>query len=249
MPAQRMHADEIDVDIALAGRLVAGQFPRWAGLPPASVPSAGSDNALYRRGADKAVRLPGIHWAVADVAKEHRWLPRLGPLLPLPIPVSLGKGKPAHGCPWHWSVYRWLDGQNLTVDSITDAVTPATGRAQFVAALHRLDRTRGPAGRSRNDSARAGRRDPRCDSRLARNHRHRRVTAAWSAALRTPAWQPPPVWIHGDLAPGNLLCVIATQRRHRLRSYGAGRSGVRLDRRLESPAHHLARCVLLHPVG
>lgn len=51
------------------------------------------------------------------------------------------EGKPAHGCPWHWSVYRWLDGQNLTVDSITDAVTPATELAQFVAAPHRVDRT------------------------------------------------------------------------------------------------------------
>jgi hypothetical protein len=28
-----MHADEIETDAALAARLIARQFPRWAGLP------------------------------------------------------------------------------------------------------------------------------------------------------------------------------------------------------------------------
>ena len=31
------------------------------------------------------------------------------------------------------------------------------------------------------------------------------VTTAWDAALQAPAWDGPPVWIHGDLLPGNLL--------------------------------------------
>jgi aminoglycoside phosphotransferase (APT) family kinase protein len=29
--------------------------------------------------------------------------------------------------------------------------------------------------------------------------------AAWEAALNTPAWKGPPVWLHGDLQSGNLL--------------------------------------------
>ena len=31
------------------------------------------------------------------------------------------------------------------------------------------------------------------------------VTAAWEAALQAPVWDGLPVWIHGDLHPGNLL--------------------------------------------
>ncbi len=31
------------------------------------------------------------------------------------------------------------------------------------------------------------------------------VTAAWDAALQAPAWDGPPVWIHGDLQSLNLL--------------------------------------------
>lgn len=33
------------------------------------------------------------------------------------------------------------------------------------------------------------------------------VTAVWEAALAAPAWDGPPVWIHGDPAPGNLLAI------------------------------------------
>ena len=31
------------------------------------------------------------------------------------------------------------------------------------------------------------------------------VTAAWESALRSPEWEHPPVWIHGDLDSRNLL--------------------------------------------
>ena len=110
MPTDKMHADEVDTDASLVGRLLAAQFPQWADLLIEPVPSAGTDNALYRLGDDLAVRLPRIHWAVKDVHKEQLWLPRLAPLLPVAIPEPLGKGEPAEGYPWHWSVYRWLDG-------------------------------------------------------------------------------------------------------------------------------------------
>ena len=48
MSAGKMHADEVDTDVALVRRLLAAQFPQWADLPLAPVPSAGTDNAIYR---------------------------------------------------------------------------------------------------------------------------------------------------------------------------------------------------------
>ena len=56
----KMHADEFDIGVDLVRRLLAAQFPAWAELPLAPVLSAGTDNALYRLGADMAVRLPRI---------------------------------------------------------------------------------------------------------------------------------------------------------------------------------------------
>lgn len=108
-----MTADKIHVDTQLAGRLVAAQFPRWAGLPVEPVDSAGTDNTLYRLGDHLLLRLPRLQRPVAQVAKEQRWLPRLAPLLPLPIPVPLAQGLPGAGHPWPWSIYPWLDGPGV----------------------------------------------------------------------------------------------------------------------------------------
>jgi aminoglycoside phosphotransferase (APT) family kinase protein len=47
---------------------------------------------MYRLGADMAVRLPRRAGAVTPMAKEHEWLPRLAPHLPLPVPLVRAKG-------------------------------------------------------------------------------------------------------------------------------------------------------------
>jgi hypothetical protein len=40
MPNQKMNPDEIDVGTPVVGRLIAEQFPHWAGLPITEVSSA-----------------------------------------------------------------------------------------------------------------------------------------------------------------------------------------------------------------
>ena len=205
MATGTMHADEVHTDVALVGRLLAAQFPRWADLPIRPVTSAGTDNALYRLGDDLVVRLPRIHWAVESVDKEHRWLPWLAPLLPVALPVPLGKGTPAEGYPWHWSVYRWLDGENPTVDHIADPRLLARGLAEFVAALQRIAPTDGPP-----TGQTLAMKDPQVRTAIEALRSMvdtDAVTAAWEAALQIPEWSGPPVWVHGDLAPGNVLLV------------------------------------------
>ena len=172
--------------------------------------SAGTDNAIYRLGDDMAVRLPRIHWATGQVEKEHEWLPRLAPLLPLAIPVPLAKGMPGEGYPWHWSVYRWLEGENATIERIADPRQAATDLAQFIAALQRIDPTGGPPPGAHNSfrGVPLAMRDAPTRAAIAALRGTLdtdAVTAAWEAALRAPAWRGPPVWIHGDLQSGNLL--------------------------------------------
>jgi aminoglycoside phosphotransferase (APT) family kinase protein len=210
MPAEKMHADEVDTDVSLVGRLLAAQFPQWADLPIEPVHSAGTDNAIYRLGDDMAVRLPRIQWATGQVDKEHRWLPRLAPLLPLAIPVLLAKGRPGEGYPWHWSVCRWLAGENATIEHIADPRQAATELAQFIAALQRIDPTGGPPPGAHNSfrGVPLAWRDPQTRAAIATLHGTLdadAATAVWEAALHAPAWPGPPVWIHGDLQSGNLL--------------------------------------------
>jgi aminoglycoside phosphotransferase (APT) family kinase protein len=212
MTSENMHLDEVATDASLVRRLLVVQFPRWADLPIEPVSSAGTDNALYRLGDDMAVRLPRIEWATWQVDKEHTWLPRLAPHLPLAVPVPLAKGSPGEGYPWHWSIYPWLAGQDVTIGRLADPRQAATDLARFIAALWRIDPSGGPHPGEHN----FGRGVP-----LAARDSHTReairalqgmldadaVTAVWDASLQAPAWQGPPVWIHGDLSAGNLLAV------------------------------------------
>ncbi len=205
-----MHAGEVATDVGLVRRLLAGQFPRWADLPIAPVPSAGTDNALYRLGDDLVVRMPRIAWATGQIDKERRWLPLLAPHLPLVIPTQVAVGEPAEGFPWGWSVYRWLDGVNATLDRLTDPDEAARDLARFIHALQAVDATGGP----RPEPGTFGRGVPLATRDAGTREAiaacaglidTRAATAAWQAALAAPAWQGAPVWLHGDLQSGNLL--------------------------------------------
>jgi aminoglycoside phosphotransferase (APT) family kinase protein len=208
MPTERMHADEVDVDASLVCRLLAAQFPRWAGLPLQRVRSGGTDNAMFRLGGDLVVRLPLLPAAVAQVDKEQRWLARLAPRLPLAVPIPEARGVPGEGYPWPWSVYRWLDGEEATADLDGRGAAVALGR--FLAALQAVDPTDGPRAGPHN-GFRGGplaRRDAATRAAIAALHDvvdPAAATAVWDAAREAPVWAGPPLWIHGDLIPGNLL--------------------------------------------
>jgi len=173
-----MHRDAITAE--LVARLVAEQFPRWAGLPVVPVPESGWDNRTFRLGDGLIARLPTAECYVAAVAKEHTWLPRLAPRLPLPIPVPIALGSPGAGYPWPWSVRRWLDGRPAAADRIADPVAFARDLARFLVALSGVDAAGGPAAgahsfhpavRSRCTTRRPARRSPRSARRSIRRRR------------------------------------------------------------------------------
>lgn len=212
MTAGKMHVDEVDTDASLVRRLLVAQFPQWADLPIAPVPSAGTDNALYRLGDDLAVRLPRIEGATWQVAKEHEWLPRLAPHLPLAVPVPLARGGPGEGYPWHWSITPWLAGETVTIERLADPRQAAADLARFIATLQRIDPAGGPPPGEHNvgRGVPLAQRDSRTREAIRALHGMldtEVVAAAWDAALQAAVWHRPPVWIHGDLSSGNLLAV------------------------------------------
>ncbi|MET0233505.1 MAG: aminoglycoside phosphotransferase family protein [Kibdelosporangium sp.] len=200
------------VNATLAGRLLAAQFPQWGHLAVAPVQPAGTDNAIFRLGPEMTVRFPRAEPAACHVAKEQRWLAELAPMLPLDIPVPLAQGEPGEGYPWRWSVHRWLDGAPATPGRIADLADAARRLGDFVAALQRIDPVGGPSW---------GRHNGFRGQPLAMRDAETResivalsgsidadlAATAWTAALRTPAWTGPGVWLHGDLHPGNVLAA------------------------------------------
>jgi aminoglycoside phosphotransferase (APT) family kinase protein len=202
-----MHDDELDIDVALARRLLSSQFPDWASLPLAPVLPAGTDHAIFRLGDDMTVRLPRRQGIEAQADLEREWLPRLAPQLPLAIPVPLAVGVPDGGYPFRWAVNSWLPGEPAGRERLRDPCETATDLARFVAALQRIDSTGAPT---------AGRGEP-----LATRERQTRwwlatldgvvdtaaVIAVWEQALAAPSWDGPPLWVHGDLDSRNLLAL------------------------------------------
>ncbi len=99
---------EAEITAEVVRCLLAEQVPTLAGLPVTPVEVDGWDNTTFRVGSEHLVRLPSDDGYVPAVDKEHRWLPHLGPALPLPIPtpvsravraaVSPGLGRSTVGC-------------------------------------------------------------------------------------------------------------------------------------------------------
>ncbi|MEV0121419.1 phosphotransferase [Streptomyces sp. NPDC050703] len=206
MAEQQMHADEAATDETLVRRLVAAQFPAWAGLPVRRVDTAGTANAMYRLGADMVVRLPRLASSAEDVEAELRWLPRLAAALPVAVPEPLGKGGPGEGYPFAWSVFRWLAGSTPEVGvPLAGPALFAEDVARFLTALREVDPAGAPAAYRSEPLARRDARTREVIARLRGTVDEGAATAVWDAALRAPAWGRAPVWTHGDLQPGNVL--------------------------------------------
>ncbi|WP_408022569.1 aminoglycoside phosphotransferase family protein [Streptacidiphilus albus] len=209
MSAVQMHAGMHPIDDGLVRRLIADQFPRWAGLAVERWPSGGTVNAMYRLGDDLVVRLPLVRGGGEDVSREREWLPRLAPLLPTRIPEVLGAGQPGRGYPWPWSVYRWLPGGHPAEGAPGTSVPLAEDLAAFVAAMRGIALPAGPVAHRGGPVASLDA-ETRAAIEELRGIPEEAVdcaaaTAVWEETLRAPGWDGQPVWLHADLMPGNLL--------------------------------------------
>lgn len=191
---------------------------------PLQLVANGWDNAVFRLGDDLAVRVPRREAAAHLVEHEQRWLPTVAALVAdvVPVPAPVRIGAPSSVYPWHWSVVPWFAGAPA-IDRAADAPPVVDALAAFVAALHvsaPADAPRNPvrgvplAGRADAVAARlASGRVPNADA----------VRCVWERALAAPTWDGPPVWLHGDLHPHNL--VVADGRLAAVVDFGDLTSG------------------------
>lgn len=207
-----MHAEEVEIDLPLVQRLITAQFPQWADLSLTPILASSTDNAMFRLGEERVVRLPRITYAAEQIAKEQKWLPYLAPHLPLTIPTPLGMGQPDPEYPFVWSVYSWIEGENVTLEQIADPCDMAKEIAHFLNLLHALPPTdtlspgahnsfRGVPLITRDGAVR------RAISQLEGWIDTGLALEVWEATLKVPTWNSPPVWIHGDIQSGNLLAT------------------------------------------
>lgn len=203
-----MHENELDVTTDLVSRLISDQFPQWKNLPLLQVPSAGTDNALFNLGDEMVVRLPRIDWAISAIEKEQRWLPFIAPFLSAKIPVPLVLGVPNFEYPYKWSIYNWLPGENPVVGNVQDPISLSVNLANFIHELQKIKLEGAPVS---NRGVPLVERDADTRSALSALVSHNEsfdlneVSEAWDFALKLGPSSEPPVWVHGDLTPGNIL--------------------------------------------
>jgi len=207
-----MHPDEIRTNATLVRGLIASQFPGWADLSISEVDSLGTENVLYRLGDRMLVRLPRRPGRDEQEEKLQRWLPALGPHLPLAVPIPIAKGNPSEDFPERWSIYSWIEGEVASIERINDPVDVAITLGRFITALQRIDTAGGPSPGSHNffRGAPLAARDEQVQVSIEALRGAIDVDVAiegWRAALQTPAWHGRPVWIHGDLKSDNLLIL------------------------------------------
>lgn len=200
-----MHDNEAVVTARLARALLGASMPDLAALPLRRVGGAGTDTALFRLGPDLVARFPRRPIAEAQIEPLARWLPDLAPHLPLAVPLTHRTGSPGFGYPFAWSVGSWLAGRDALA-APADQMAAAHALADLLQALHarpcpQSAPLRGLA--DRIDLTLAGL-DPFI-AQFADEADPALLRRCVAEAKKAPAFHGPPVWVHGDLHPLNLL--------------------------------------------
>jgi aminoglycoside phosphotransferase (APT) family kinase protein len=196
---------DVSIDRSLVIALLQEQHTDLAHLPLTEI-GAGWDNQLFRLGDALAVRLPRRAASAASIEQEQRWLPRLAPRLPVPVPVPLRIGRPGSGFPWSWSVVPWFAGESVLLATPQDPEPLAAALGQFLRALHQPAPDDAPHNPWRGVPLAT--RTTKVREQVRQLHGlvdGFAVLGLWEHVVSAPSWPGPPMWIHGDLHPGNLL--------------------------------------------
>ncbi|MGP1354900.1 phosphotransferase [Roseicyclus sp.] len=206
-----MHAQTVPVTEAQIRDALATGAPAFAGLPVTPLVHGGTETRVFRLGEHHLLRMPLELQMARIFANEARCLQHMrlfGHHLPLAFPRVEAIGRIATNPPLPWTIQPWIEGEDATVAMPSDQGDLADRLAAFLRALHGMRPpdivALGPRGgplapddsafrRSLNDAAAAGL------TGLGP------AIAAWEAGLSARPWDGRPVWLHGDLVPGNLI--------------------------------------------
>jgi len=208
--AKKLHADEIRIGEELVRALLTAQFPDWAAEELTAVESAGTDHVLYRIGDELVARLPRTESAAKQTARVVQWLPTIAPHLPIAVAAPVAVGQPGEGYPFAWTVTPWIEGEEAFNGRTIKGRRPFLALGRFLHELHSIDATGGPAPgpenfwrgeplQARDEATRAA------FEQIANELSLPMMARVWKRALAAPRLEGPGCWIHGDLAPGNII--------------------------------------------
>ena len=202
-------AAEVEVDEQLVRRLLA-RFPELEQAPLRKL-AEGWDNSVWVVDERHAFRFPRREVAIPGLEREIAVLPKLAPLLPLPVPLPAFVGGPTEEYAWPFFGAELIPGVEAGVAELDDKarLEIALELAAFLRALHavELDEPLPLDQNGRTDMAKRvglAREELGELARLGLWHAPPEVDRLLEEALRLP---PPeaPVVVHGDLHFRHLL--------------------------------------------
>jgi aminoglycoside phosphotransferase (APT) family kinase protein len=197
----------MDVDLALARRLVDDQVAAWdpsCASDELSEVDRGWDNVIVRLGDRLVLRLPLREQSAPLIEHEARWLTEVAAPLAVRAPVPLLVGVPTDYYPWRWIVTEWIDGV-VVADLPVDRRAPLVDDlADALLALHRPAPDDAPGNPFRGGPL-AGRDEMVRARMLDRDGPTSGLLPIWDAALAAPPWPGPALWLHGDPHARNMV--------------------------------------------
>ena len=206
-----MNKTNLVITDALVRKMMSEHFAQYRNLTLRAVAHQGIDHRTFHLGDHMLVRLPSAENYAPQVLKEQQWLPVLAQYLDIPIPTPLHMVEPNLFFPRPWSIYQFIPGEDaqachLSTDELNNL---ANDLGMFIRQLHTTPTRMGPPSGAHNfyrgcplsvyDAEIKG--NVSCLENIIDI---KKALAIWEAALCS-RWIKPDVWVHGDIAAGNLL--------------------------------------------
>lgn len=203
-----MAAAPEEITSSLVRSLVSEQFPQWSELPIRPVDVQGWDNRTFRLGDRMTVRLPSADGYVAGLVREEQTLAILGSRFRVAIPRIVATGAPSPRFNRPWSVREWIEGHTFAGVETRQRKRAIGSVGDALKELQACDTVGGPwAGRAsayRGCHVSAVGEEVQGLLPLLVGRYSEGCRTLWDTAVTT-VWTGPPVWVHGDVAPGNML--------------------------------------------
>ncbi len=189
-------------DLPTISDAIAQQFPH---LPHEySVEGFGWDNLMVRVGTDHVARLPRRPEAIASIEFELAWLDRAAKPLTVPVPRIVGIGTPFAEYSAPWTINTWTEGTRALSIAPEHHGPAAEELGRQLALLHRPAPVDVPVKPHRGGTLaqRAYLTVPQIEQLP---QEYRAVVPLWEQGLAAQPYGGAPLWLHGDIHPGNYL--------------------------------------------
>lgn len=195
---------ELVIDKNLLKNLISSQFPELSELELSFV-DEGWDNVNYKLGSQYLIRLPRRQVGAELIKNEIKFLKRLGPKLPIAIPVPQFIGNADKEYPWKWTISPWFEGETADLSKLGDEESQSL--AYFLKVLHGIKMEDPPSNPHRSCplSEKVEALSPRIERlKRATNFFNSSIERLWNLALEEDL-QELKCLIHGDLHSRNIV--------------------------------------------